>query len=79
MKNSYYFGTTRQDVVWKQSWILMEVNKRYHIAQNFDRKNIDGLALIQKFDGETLTDSLLENLYLLYNSKILKGKTSMDC
>ena len=40
----------------------------YHIAGNFDEgKNIDGLASFRSLTGEVLTDSLLDNLYLLYN------------
>ena len=37
----------------------------YHIAQNFDGGNIDGLALFRSLTGKIVMDSLLENLYLL--------------
>ena len=43
--------------------------------QNFN----DGLASIRSFTGKILTDSLLDNLYLLYIYKILKGKILTDC
>ena len=39
----------------------------YHMVQNFDGGNIDGLASFRSLTGKILTDSLLENLYLLYN------------
>ena len=39
----------------------------YRIAGNFDGGNIDGLASFRKLTWEILTDSLLDNLYLLYN------------
>ena len=38
----------------------------YRIEQN-DRDNIDGLASFRSLTWKILTDSLLENLYLLYN------------
>ena len=45
---------------------------KYRIAGNFDGVNIDGLAmaLLRSLMGEIMTDSLLDNLYLLYNYKI---------
>ena len=39
----------------------------YCIAQNFDVGNIDRLASFRSLTGKILTDSLLENLYLLYS------------
>ena len=37
------------------------------IAQILTEENIDGLTSFRSFDGKMLTDSLLDNLYLLYN------------
>ena len=37
------------------------------IVQNFDRGNIDGLASFRSLTGKILTNSPLDNLYLLYN------------
>ena len=42
------------------------------------RGYIDGLALFRSLMGKILTDSLLDNLYLLYNEKILKWKILTD-
>ena len=39
----------------------------YRIVQNFDGGNIDRLASFRSSTGKILTDSLLDNLYLLYN------------
>ena len=39
----------------------------YHIEQNFDQGNIGGLTSIRSLTGKILMDSLLDNLYLLYN------------
>ena len=46
---------------------MLEQFLEYHIAQNFDGRNVDELASFKSLMGKILTDSLLENLYLLYS------------
>ena len=50
----------------------------YYRAQIFNEGNIDRLTSFRSLMGKILTDGLLDNLYLLYNSKILKGKILTD-
>ena len=57
-------------MIWMCTLLLAccEINTTYCIAENFNGSgNIDGLALFRSLTGEILTDSLLDNLYLLYN------------
>ena len=39
----------------------------YHIVKTLTEENIDGLASFRSLTGKILMDSLLDNLYLLYN------------
>ena len=40
-----------------QAFILQEIMPKYHIAQNFDGGNIDGLASFRSLTRTILTDS----------------------
>ena len=53
------------------AWELHKVYSYHNIlyAQILTGGNIDGFASFRSLTGKILTDSLLENLYLLYNLK----------